>query len=255
MKDTYLLYANVPEDGSADDCVTTTINKLIAETGDTFARFSGSGPLDLCNADPASGMIDASYQFFIAKACPSAKPEKFAGKTFQEAVAMENDLCPDGDGTEHIASQLELTYKHVTGENTWTSKIISFFGNTADASHCTRTLSSDHVTYDDGCSELTKVLIVSQKNSTIPETPVGQTTSYTRGDYVSLVQRAGEDPYYASGKMSLTVNNWQGTATFLGATTNPIWSLSNGTLQASGTFAPSASLVPSGVRNFSAPKW
>ncbi len=191
--------------------------------------------------------------------CDNSDLSAANGKTYQVLGSEENTLCATSDNIylilkvktkQKLTTIADKVSYHLTTSSTF---------STEEGGPCKAVYEND-VGNDDGCIDLSKTVAnlvtdsagtVLLKDKTITyEKFVSKNLKSTRADVTSK--------YYSSGKYLLTLNNWTGEINYVGKDANPVWSLTNGSVDRSGTFVGETKLVGGerlNNRSKSLPKW
>ncbi len=241
------IYNNAPSTGpdKEDYCLTTELNKIVGEAGKNYVKFVKSGSLNPQSCSDASTTYSLlKYEYSTTFSCDKGDLTAANGKIFQVLVAETNTLCPASENAYWI-SKLKTEVKFTnTADKASYHLTTSWTTSSEDGGPCKGVYEND-VGTDDGCIDLSKTTAVSVtdaggtvilKDKTITyEKFVSKNLKSTRADVTSK--------YYSSGKYLLTLNNWTGEVNYVGKDTSPVWSLSNGSVDRSGTFVGETKLV------------
>ncbi len=229
------LYANEPNTGGADSCIITSAKDIKVTLGSDYMMAEGEGPLSACGSSPNDDAVGGDYKIIALKACAGGNFSIYAGKTFLEIFNMDQSAC---DGvTNKIAMVQHIVDTDETFESggqsyTGRYRTISYLG-TSEIAPYSMTLNGNQYVSDN---------LISLTKRTVLKSDVAEFVGKT-GLYEKLVDRnvhieaSGRPKFNSSGKVDITVNEWTGSASFLGKDTNPMWQMVKGAEILSGTYA------------------
>lgn len=232
----------------AESCITKIMAALPVKSYGSYAGVGAEVDITSCAQelfnDPSIKAAPSSLRLALQAGCNNGDFSSFEGKTFAETYNIKSTACANATSlTSLLQTRLILAATVTKSGATATIEDRDFSSNaTASGQPCSETVEGLTTKHADGClSTRRKVQSVYNING-VPDSKEG-TEDFSQLETSSLVSSVGDtNIWYKSGKMKVTLNNWNGDVTYSSTSTAPTYSMSNGTETATGSLSSVKSL-------------
>lgn len=228
----------IENDGGDDSCFLTSLVDHTPILGDNFFTISGVFDTTSCENGENEEIAESSVEFRLSVACAGDDFSVLEDLSSREVLLKLDELSC---GTTYLIreykettifrnKELDIEYPVIRVSSTYGSK----FGSTC------KILEIEDETYQQSCTStymLTDGETTELSTGKILDDLSNRTSLFWVKKEVEVVMSSGKGPFKSSGKFEFTLNGWKGSSTLLGEATSPLWKMSKGTKNISGSFS------------------
>ena len=230
---------------TTEDCISKKLNDLTAKSYGSYVGVGAEVDItDCAQAILGSDLTAAPSKMRVALqiGCNNQDFSSYDGKTFGEISASDTTSCATSTTVSELRNiRVQLAATTTSSGHKVTFENMIYMGKaTASAQPCTGAVEGDVLKEADGCLDTNRSYMSIFKIDGNADSQEG-TEDFTQLETSGIVSANGDNVWYQSGKMKVTMNNWTGDVTYTGTSTAPTYSLASGTETATGSLGSARS--------------